>query len=291
MQNVIDRLKKLPIWKGQIEVSALTGGITNFNFIVSDEEKKTVVRIGDDILVHHIKRFNELSASQAAHAAQISPAVIYHETGLLVIEYVPSRTLAACDFHDPIILREGVFLIKNAHMNMPKHLRGPALVFWVFHVIRNYVSTLENAQSIHASLFSELLEQASQLEKAVGKIDLVFGHNDLLQGNFLHDGNRIWLIDWDYAGFNSPLFDLGGLATNCDFSESQEMNLLELYFEEEITSKVWKSYQAMKTSAALRETLWSMVSEIFSDLDHDFSTYTQKTLSTYHSAWNNFIQT
>ncbi len=291
MQNVIDRLKKLPIWKGQIEVSALTGGITNFNFLVSDEEKKTVVRIGDDILVHHIKRFNELSASQAAHAAQISPAVIYHETGLLVIEYVPSRTLAACDFHDPIILREGVFLIKNAHMNMPKHLRGPALVFWVFHVIRNYVSTLENAQSIHASLFSELLAQASQLEKAVGKIDLVFGHNDLLPGNFLHDGNRIWLIDWDYAGFNSPLFDLGGLATNCDFSESQEMTLLELYFEEEITSKVWKSYQAMKTSAALRETLWSMVSEIFSDLDHDFSTYTQKTLSRYHSAWNNFIQT
>ena len=71
MQNVIDRLKKLPIWKGQIEVSALTGGITNFNFLVSDEEKKTVVRIGNDILVHHIKRFNELSASQAAHAAQI----------------------------------------------------------------------------------------------------------------------------------------------------------------------------------------------------------------------------
>ena len=68
-------------------------------------------------------------------------------------------------------------------------------------------------------------------------------------------------------------------------------NSLELYFEEELTSKGWKSYQAMKTSAALRETLWSMVSEIFSDLDHDFSTYTQKTLSTYHSAWNNFIQT
>jgi hypothetical protein len=49
MQNVIDRLKKLPIWKGQIEVSALTGGITNFNFLVSDEEKKTVVRIGDEL--------------------------------------------------------------------------------------------------------------------------------------------------------------------------------------------------------------------------------------------------
>ena len=45
-------------------------------------------------------------------------------------------------------------------------------------------------------------------KRAVGPIDLVFGHNDLLPANLLDDGSRMWLVDWDYAGWNSPLFDL-----------------------------------------------------------------------------------
>ena len=60
-----------------------------------------------------------------------------------------------------------------------------------------------------------LLEKADELELAVGPIAPVFGHNDLLPANFIDDGSRLWLVDWDYAGFNSALFDLGGLAANC----------------------------------------------------------------------------
>ncbi|MCH2298320.1 MAG: phosphotransferase, partial [SAR324 cluster bacterium] len=59
---------------------------------------------------------------------------------------------------------------------------------------------------------SNLITTADKLEKEVGTIDLVFGHNDLLAANFIDDGDRLWLVDWDYAGYNSPLFDLGGLA-------------------------------------------------------------------------------
>ena len=64
-----------------------------------------------------------------------------------------------------------------------------------------------------------------------GPIDLVFGHNDLLAANFIDDGKRLWLIDWDYAGFNSPLFDLGGLASNNELAPTDEEWLLEAYFE------------------------------------------------------------
>ena len=62
----------------------------------------------------------------------------------------------------------------------------------------------------------------ADLEKTIGTIDLCFGHNDLLAGNFIDDGRRLWLIDWDYAGFNSPLFDLANLPLNNEFQEKLE---------------------------------------------------------------------
>ena len=84
----------------------------------------------------------------------------------------------------------------------------------MFHVLRDYAGTLRDGGSRHLALLADLLRDAAVLEAAVGPVDLVFGHNDLLPANFLLDNNRMWLIDWDYAGFNSPLFDLGGLAAN-----------------------------------------------------------------------------
>ena len=68
------------------------------------------------------------------------------------------------------------------------------------------------------SSYNEILENISS------PYQIVFGHNDLLPANFLDDGKKIWLIDWEYAGFNSPLFDLGGIASNNDFSIEQETN-------------------------------------------------------------------
>ena len=108
----------------------------------------------------------------------------------------------------------------------------------------------------------------------MGQIDLVFGHNDLLPANFIHDGARMWLIDWDYAGFNSPLFDLGGLAANNGLSERQEARMLSSYFDRAPDAELWRKYKAMKAAAALRETLWSMVSEIYSEIDFDYAAYT-----------------
>ena len=126
------------------------------------------------------------------------------------------------------------------------------------------------------------------LESAIGPIDLVFGHNDLLPANFLHDGTRLWLIDWDYAGFNSPLFDLGGLAANTALTQGQETRMLQSYFGRPASPDLWRSYLAMKAAAALRETLWSMVSEVQSSLDFDYAGYTTANLATYVAACNAF---
>ena len=284
----LDQVLMLPIWQGDVRAEPLAGGITNLNFVVRDAVRKVVVRVGDDIPVHQILRFNELSASRAAFEAGVSPAVIYHQPGLLVIDFIEGRTLDATDLQQDAMLDQAVTLVARAHRDMPKYLRGPAVLFWVFHVLRNYAATLRDGQSRHIARLTDLLRQAERLERAIGPIDLIFGHNDLLPANFLHDGTRLWLIDWDYAGYNSPLFDLGGLAANHRLGEAQERRMLAAYFGQ-TDGDLWRRYLAMKAAAALREALWSMVSEIHSEREFDFAAYTTANLSTYGAAYDAFL--
>lgn len=278
------RALSLPIWEGKPRAEPLGGGITNLNLLVTDARRRAVVRIGDDIPVHQIMRFNELAASRAAHAAGVSPAVVYHEAGALVIDFVEGRTMTAEDLRDQDLLEQALALVMHAHRDIPRHLRGPALTFWVFQVVRDYAATLEEGRSRHVSALGGLLDEAAQLERAVGRIDMVFGHNDLLPGNFLHDGTRMWLIDWDYAGWGSPLFDLGGLAANNGFDAAQEAWMLGAYFGAAPDADLWRRYRAMKAAAALREAMWSMVQEIHSQLDFDYRAYTAEYLDTYRKA-------
>lgn len=294
------KLAKLPCWKNEVSFKPLSGGITNVNYLVSDRnchrsedkdgdnETQYVVRIGEDIPVHQVMRFNELAASRAAFAAGISPEVIYHEAGILVLEYIKSQTLTAEMVRSQPILERILPLIKLCHQKIPKHFRGAALIFWVFHVIRDYASTLKEGQSQHLSLLPELLEASKNLEQASNPAQIVFGHNDLLAANILDDGSRLWLIDWDYAGFNSPLFDLGGLASNNGLSEKQEVWMLENYFENPVNDSLLRQYQAMKCASLLRETMWSMVSEIHSQIDFDFVNYSMENLTAFQRAYQLF---
>jgi thiamine kinase-like enzyme len=283
-----DRIHALGIWRGPIEIAPLVGGITNRNYLVMDGGRRFVVRLGTDIPVHHISRANEVAASRAAHAAGLSPAVIHHEPGILVLDYIDGKALAAEDIREPSMLARIVPLLRSCHLDISKHFRGAAAIFWVFHVVRDYAALLEEGGSRHRSLLPSFLDSAARLEQAAGPFDIAFGHNDLLAANFLDDGKRLWLIDWDYAGFNTPLFDLGGLASNNDFSGDQETAMLESYFEAPVSDDLWRRYQAMKCASLLRETMWSMVSEIHSEIDFDYSAYTSENLARFERAYQTF---
>lgn len=267
------RAAGLEIWSGRVEPQPLTGGITNTNFKVLDGGRAYFVRVGADIPVHGVLRFNELAAAKAAAAAGISPAIIHAEPGVLVTEFVEGRTFTAEDVRDR--LADIVPLIGRVHREMPNHLRGPILAFWVFHVIRDYAGSLRDAGHRLTGELPRLLEIAARLEEAVGAIRLVFGHNDLLPGNFLDDGRRLWLVDWDYAGFNSPLFDLANLASNARLDAEQEAWVLSTYYGRAPDETLWGSYRAMKCASLLREAMWSMVSEIYSTIDFDYAAYTR----------------
>jgi thiamine kinase-like enzyme len=279
------RVEQLSHWRGPVTAEPLTGGITNLNFLVEDGGEKYVVRLGGDIPVHQVMRFNELAASHAAHAAGISPEVVYAEPGVMILRFMAGKVFGEEDVRDPANLPRILQLMKACHHDLPKYLRGPALIFWVFHVLRDYGHSLKAGGSRHLDKLPRLMEIAARLETAVGSIDLVFGHNDLLPANLIDDGARLWLIDWDYAGFNSPLFDLANLASNNQLSEDQEALLLEAYFERPPDGELWRRYHAMKCASLLRETFWSMVSEIHSELDFDYAAYTQENLDRFERAY------
>lgn len=281
---------RLPIWSGRVDPVPLTGGITNHNFVVEDRGQRYVVRVGADIPVHGVVRANELAASRAAHAAGISPRVVHAEPGMMVIDYIEGRTFTPDDVREPANLPRLVELVRRCHRDVPHHLRGPAAMFWVFHVVRDYAHTLREGGSVHVPRLDGLLTDAALLERAVGPIDVVFGHNDLLAANIVDDGKRLWLLDFDYAGYNSPLFDLGGLASNSDLPPDQANAILELYFGRAPNDELKFRAAAMMAASLLREAMWSMVSEIHSKVNFDYATYTADNLRRYDEAYQAFTQ-
>ena len=285
----IARALSLSCWTAPKDAQALDGGITNHNVKVMDGSDAYVVRLGDDIPEHMILRWNELAISKAAHAADLAPEVVHSEPGVLVLRFVEGKALEAADLHDTKTLEEAVGLVRRLHDDGLKHLTGPVLSFWVFHVLRSYAAYLRANASSHSDKLNSLLEQAEQLEALVGPVQLVLGHNDLLPANILKGADRSWLIDWEYGGLNSPLFDLGGLATNSNLPREGEEQMLRSYFGAPPDADMWRSYSAMKCASLLRETMWSMVSEISSELDFDYAAYTQDNLERYSAAYAAFM--
>lgn len=287
-QDSLARAARLSFWSGPVSPQPLAGGLTNTNYWVEDRGRKFVVRIGGDRVEHGIVRSNELAASHAAAEAGVSPIVVHAEPGAMVIDFIEGRSLTPEDISDERYLGRIVDLLRRAHHDIPRFFRGPAPLFWVFQVIRDYTHTLEAGESHYLPMLVRLLDAADRLEKAVGPIDLVFGHNDMLAANLIDDGNRLWLVDWDYAGFNSPLFDLGGLASNNSLSRRENEQVLEFYFDRPLTDELRRRAAAMTVASLLRETMWSMVSELHSHLVFDYPAYTAEFLGRFKRALASF---
>lgn len=288
MREAMARVEALTCWSGPVQPEIIKGGITNANFRVEDAGRRFFVRIGDDIPVHGVMRFNELAASRAAAECGLSPKVVYAEPGALVFEFIDGKTLGAEDVRRPEMLARILPLIRKCHREMPQHVTGPALIFWVFHVLRDYGHSLKAGGSRHIAAMPRLLGIAADLEKVVGAVEIVYGHNDLLPTNFIDSGDRMWLIDWDYAGFNSPLFDLANLCSNNEVPAEDETDLIEAYFERKADADLLRRYHAMKCASLLRETMWSMISEIHSTLDFDYVAYTAENLARFERAFGDF---
>ena len=123
MDKIIkDNILSIPVWDQNIEITKIDGGLTNQNFLVTDNINKYFVRVGEDIPEHLVSRSNELNASIAAASLLIAPKVIYHNKNIQVIEFLKSKTLNDQDVREKI--NDIILLIKKVHKEIPRKING-----------------------------------------------------------------------------------------------------------------------------------------------------------------------
>ena len=157
----IDVARNLAFWQGKVDPKPIKGGITNANFMVEDRTGRYFVRVGADIPIHGVMRFNEMAASRAAAACGLSPEVVHQAPGALVFRYIEAKTLGAEDVRPRAMLERILPLLRTCHREMPNQVRGPVLIFWVFHVVHDYAHTLKEGKSRHLADIPALLAMAA----------------------------------------------------------------------------------------------------------------------------------
>ena len=282
-----EALRKLAFWKGPVTAEPLLGGLSNESWKVTDDRGIHVARLGRDFPFHHVDRAREVMTARAAHAAGFGPAVEHVEPGIMVVEFLQARTWGPEDIcADPG--RVGAVL-RRFHDSMADHVSGAAFLFWPFHVIRDYARTIRSGGSPFAEDLPALLALNADLEAAQVPLPLVFGHHDLLPANFLDDGTRLWLIDYEYAGFGTALFDLAGAASNASMPAAETDRLLHSYFGEEPSGPLRRAFDAMQCASLLREAMWAMVSDLhLAAPGADYKSYARENLDKLGAALDQY---
>ena len=282
-ETLADRIAALPIWRGRPRWQRLTGGLSNESFAVEDDSGRYVVRFGRDFPFHHVSRDRELAVARAAHAAGFAPEIVHAEPGLMVSRFVEGRTYGAEDVRANA--ERIAPIVRRFHDEMPAHITGAPYLFWVFHVIRDYARTLGQGGSRMTSRLPEFLSLAAEMERAQAPMPVVFGHHDFLPANFIDDGQRIWLIDFEYAGFGTAMFDLAGIASNAGMDGAEAEALVTAYLGRPPDDAFRRSHAAMQVASLLREAMWSMVSELHLDAPGvDYVAYSQANLDALAAA-------
>ena len=287
-EAAVAQIKGLPCWQGDITIEPLSGGLSNLNFIVDDGKRYVVRMVGEDDLVHNVMRFNEINGLQAAHACDLTPAMVYGEPGVMVIDYVEGKTYDADDVCNASNLKRIVDTVRTLHEQAKHQVFGPGLAFWVFRVNRSYARILREGNSRMLPQLDHFMAVNDELEAAVGQVTMTFCHNDLLCANFIDAGDKLWLIDWEYCGYGPRLFDLANIASNAQMPEDLERLMLSEYYGAEPDPMLWRRYKAFRAGSHLREAMWSMASEIHLDLDIDYVAYTRQNLDAFEAALDEF---
>jgi thiamine kinase-like enzyme len=258
MVDIESDIAALPIWRGPPVLEPLRGGLSNSSFIATDCGDKYVVRLTRDFPFHHVSRDREVMSARAAHAAGFGPEIVYAASGVMVSRFIDGRVLDADDVQGKI--PRIAALLRRFHSTMTGALSGPAFLFWVFHVNRDYICQLRKSGSSAEPELKRWYALNAELEAALEPMPLIVGHHDLLPANLIDDSSRLWLIDYEYTGLGTAMFDLGNLSSNAGFDAAQSAALLEAYFERAPTAGEQRAHRAMEAASLLREALWSLVS-------------------------------
>jgi thiamine kinase-like enzyme len=250
-------------------VEKLPGGLTNVNLKVSTAERTVVVRIpqpGSELLGID-RHWEHLNSRAAAEAGVGAPVVEYVEDpGLLVVEFLEGTTYTDDD------LRHGGHLPRVAAACRRLH-HGPRFVndFDMFDVQRRYLATVEERGFRLPEGYRDFDDHVGRIQRAlaVRPGDSVPCNNDLLAGNFIDDGTRLRLIDYEYAGNNESAFELGNLWSEPNLSLEQLEELVEAY-DGRLTRQRVARTRLWALMAKYGWTLWGSIQCSTSSIDYDF---------------------
>jgi thiamine kinase-like enzyme len=262
------------IWPGrEAHVSVLGGGITNHNLKVElDESEVYVLRVaGRHTELLGIDRRVEYEASLAAAAVGVGPDVVAYvePEGYLVTRFIEGRIVPADEMREPDTIRRVVAALRPVH-------RGPPLPgrFDAFRVVEEYRSTAFAHGASVPSEYVRARQIARVIERARGPVPERPCHNDLLNANFIDDGSRIRIVDWEYAGMGDIFFDLANFAVNHDLDEGGRASLLAAYFGD-VRPADQRALEMMRFMSLFREAMWGVVQGAVSELDFDFDGYAE----------------
>ena len=274
--TVDEAIARVPQWTNakDLKISSLDGGITNSNFRVDVGGESFALRIaGADTEMLGINREHEHAANLAAGKLGIAPEVIYviQPEGYLVTRFIAARPFPPEEITQSENIRRVMEIVRQIH-SMPE-IPG---TFSVFRTVEEYAKIARRYQVEFPEKFDWLMERAHEAEAALTKDaePLRPCHNDLLNANFLI-GDRIYVLDWEYAGMGDVYFDLANFSDHHELTDEQDQWLLECYFGE-ATPRHIAHLKIMKVMSDFREALWAMVQIGISQLDFDYRGYANK---------------
>jgi thiamine kinase-like enzyme len=267
------------IGRAESEPEPLEGGITNRNFRLRIGDRDVVVRLpGKDTELLGFDRAAERDATEAAARAGVGPDVVAFLTvpPCLVTRFIPGRPLTADELREPPLLEQTAAALRAFHGGAPLPSR-----FDAFAIVDAYHATAAARGTRIPLVYGDLIAGAHSIRAVLTGPEHapVPCHNDLLTANFLHDGERVRIVDWEYAGMGDRYFDLGNLSVNNGFAEADDERLLAAYWSEPCTPRRFASLRLMRIMSDFREGMWGVVQTAISALDFDFAAYADEHLS------------
>ena len=278
-------IRRLPFWRGPVTTEPLAGGLTNVNFKVCDAQGTFAARAGEDDPRLGIDRRSELLCARLAARLGLAPAVVFAEPPWMVTTFVAGQTLDAAALQDHARLRRVASLLRTLH-DAHREVSGHLPWFSPFLVARTYLDMAVAHDYAMPFAAAAVRRAVDDLEARLAPFRPALCHNDLMPGNLIEAEDRLWLIDWEYAGIGHPLFDVAGLASNAGLDAAATTALLDAYLDgsglDPAQARV--QLQILLPMAALRECLWAVVQGAGATIDFDYAAYRDDNFARFQRA-------
>ncbi|HEY7145963.1 MAG TPA: phosphotransferase [Streptosporangiaceae bacterium] len=263
-------LDRVPCLAGQPrQVEELAGGLTNRNYKVTTPRGAFVARVwaaGGDLLA--IDRDNEYRNSVTAAAAGVGAPVIDYrpQDQVLVLGYIEGATLSNADMAAPGTIARVAAACRRLHSG-GRFARD----FDMFDIQRRYLAVVSARGFAIPAGYHDLAGPFEQMRRALAAraCPTVPCNNDLLAGNFIDDGIRLWLIDYEYSGNNDPCFELGNIASECQLPPDGLAELVTAYYGRPLRAKIARA-RLLGLAGSYGWTLWGAIQHAASTLEADF---------------------